>query len=474
MKKSEIIFGVLRVPSDFFAIVFAFLVAYRLRPMTDLIPGVQFAFGPELLPPMAEYAAMAMLSGGFVLFLFAINRMYSLKVSHGFAREFFKIVFLVSTWIMFLIAYYFLVIHQLFFSRIALAHIWIFSVLFVTAGRLLITLIQSFLLRFGIGQQRLLLVGANALADRFWDQIKGDRSYMLVGALADHQISRKKGQVQVIGTLGQLQSIVSKYDIDEIIQAEPNLGEADASDLHSFCRSHHVSYRFIPDLVRLQRSNVEVEMVGDLPLVSLKETPLDGWGRVFKRLFDIVFSLVAVILLIPMWIVVSILVKLDSKGPVLYRSRRKYRDILFDVYKFRTMVPNADHLKRDLVAQNERSDGPMFKIKNDPRVTRLGRFLRKTSIDELPQLFNVLIGNMSLVGPRPHLPEEIERYKEHHYQVFAVKPGITGMAQVSGRSGLDFEDEVKLDVYYIENWSLWLDIKLIFRSVGVVLKADGE
>ncbi|MBI5421847.1 sugar transferase [Candidatus Peregrinibacteria bacterium] len=474
MKKSEILFGILRVPSDFGAILLAFLLAYTLRPLTDLIPGVQFAFGPELLPPMGEYAAMALASGGFVLFLFAVNRMYSLKVSHGFAREFAKILFLVSTWIMFLIAYHFLVLHRLFFSRIALAHIWIFSVLFVAAGRLLISMLQSFLLRFGVGQRRLLLVGANPLADRFWEQIKGDRSYVLVGALADHQVSRKKDQVQVIGTLGQLASIVSKYHIDEIIQAEPNLREADASDLHSFCRCHHVSYRFIPDLVRLQRSNVEVEMVGDLPLVSLKETPLDGWGRVFKRLFDIVVSLLLVILLIPVWVVVPLLIKLESRGPVIYKSRRKFRNQIFNFYKFRSMVANADELKKALLAQNERSDGPMFKIKNDPRVTRLGRLLRKTSIDELPQLFNVLIGNMSLVGPRPHLPEEIERYKEHHYQVFAVKPGITGLAQVTGRSGLDFEEEVKLDVYYIENWSLWLDIKLIARSVGVVLKANGE
>jgi exopolysaccharide biosynthesis polyprenyl glycosylphosphotransferase len=274
--------------------------------------------------------------------------------------------------------------------------------------------------------------------------------------------------------LDQLESFVDKYRVDEIIQAEPNLREAEASELHAFCRNRHIGYRFIPDLVKLQRSNVDVEMVGDLPLISLKETPLDGWGRVFKRVFDLVLGSLLVVLLIPFWILVPVLILLDSPGPVIYMSRRKYRNKVFNVYKFRSMVANADGLKPMLEARNERSDGPMFKIKNDPRVTRLGRFLRKTSIDELPQLFNVLLGNLSLVGPRPHLPEEIERYKSHHYQVFAVKPGITGLAQVSGRSGLDFEDEVKLDVYYIENWSLWLDLKLILKSVLVVLKANGE
>ena len=136
------------------------------------------------------------------------------------------------------------------------------------------------------------------------------------------------------------------------------------------------------------------------------------------------------------------------------------------------MVTDADKLKKDLMELNERS-GPMFKIKDDPRITRFGRFLRKTSLDELPQLFNVLIGNMSLVGPRPHIPEEIDQYESHHYQVFALKPGMTGLAQISGRSNLDFEDEVKLDVYYIENWSLWLDIKIILKSAGIIFRADG-
>jgi len=215
-------------------------------------------------------------------------------------------------------------------------------------------------------------------------------------------------------------------------------------------------------------------MVGDLPIVTLRQTPLDGWGRVFKRIFDFVASLILVILLIPLWIIIPILIKVGSRGPVIYTSKRKYRNKIFNFYKFRSMVENADELKKQLISMNERADGPMFKIKNDPRITRLGRFMRKTSIDELPQLFNVLLGNMSLVGPRPHLPEEVERYKDHHYQVFAVKPGITGLAQVTGRSGLGFEDEVRLDVYYIEHWSLWLDIKLILKSILVILKANGE
>ena len=142
------------------------------------------------------------------------------------------------------------------------------------------------------------------------------------------------------------------------------------------------------------------------------------------------------------------------------------------MYKFRSMRTDADKIKDSLREKNERS-APLFKIKDDPRITKIGRFIRKTSIDELPQLFNVLIGNMSLVGPRPHLPEEVDQYKSHHYQVFALKPGVTGLSQIRGRSDLDFEEEVKLDVYYIENWSPWLDIKIILKSVAVVFGGRG-
>lgn len=473
MKRSEIIFGALRLPVDYLAMMAAFLLAYYLRPITDLIPGVQFAFGPELLPEFNEYVQMGAIASIFLVSLFAFNHLYSLRITHRFSREFFKIVFLVSAWLMFIIAYYFLIVHELFFSRIALAHIWFFSIVFVMVGRIFIMSIQSYLLRFGIGKRRVLFIGADGVADHFYQTLKKDPSYEVIGALDAELISRKKDQLKIVGTFDQLEKVVHKYGVEEIIQAESKLKDKAAGDLYEFCRSHQIKYHFIPDLIRLQRTNVEVQMIEDTPLVSLKETSLDGWGHIFKRLFDIGVSAILIVLLIPVWIVISLLIKLDSRGHIIYKSKRKYRNKVFNVYKFRSMIVDADKKKRELIEKNERS-GPLFKIKNDPRITRIGRFLRKTSLDELPQLVNVFIGNMSLVGPRPHLPEEIEKYEDHHHRVFALKPGVTGVAQVSGRSNLDFEEEVKLDVYYIENWSLWLDIKLIIRSIGVIFRADGD
>lgn len=473
MKKTKLFFEILRLPVDFAAIAAAFLAAYRIRPITDLIPGIQFNFFPEQMPVFEEFLRFSLAATIFLVILFVFNGLYSIKSVERFGKTFLRIVFLVSAWLMIIIAYYFLVVHQLFFSRIALAHIWLFTIVFVTLGRMVIMLVQELLYRFGYGQTSILFLGVNSFADRCHLVLEQDKKYRVVGALADHMESRKMGALKIIGTVDQLENVAHKYHVDEIIQAEPNLESVSNADILSFCRSHHIHYYFIPEVLRLQSVNVEMEMIDDVPVISLKQTPLEGWGYVYKRLFDILFSLTLIVLLIPVWMVVPILIKLDSRGPAFYRSKRQYKDKVFNIFKFRSMVVDADEMKADLLDLNERK-GPLFKIKNDPRITRLGRFLRKTSVDELPQLFNVLLGTISVVGPRPHLPEEVKQYKQEDHKVFAIKPGITGLAQVSGRSNLDFEDEVKLDFYYIENWSMLLDFKIILKSIGVVLRADGH
>jgi len=473
MKKSKLFFEILRLPVDFVTAFAAFMVAYKIRPITDLIPGVQYNFFPELLPPFDEYLRFSLAATTVLIVLFIFNRMYVIKNEERFGRIFLRIVYLVSAWLMFIIAYYFLVVHQLFFSRIALAHIWLFSIAFITLGRSLILLLREILYRFGIGQTRVLFVGTNQFADRCFKTLKADKRFHVIGALAESHQSRKIGSLKIIGTIDQLDSIYDKYRVEEIIQAEPSFKSISNADILTFCRAHQLQYYFIPDVLRLQSVNVEMEMIDDVPLISLKQTPLEGWGHVYKRIFDILFSFVLIVLLIPVWIIVPILIKLDSPGPAFYKSKRKYKSHVFGIYKFRSMVMDAEKKKAQLLEKNERK-GPLFKIKEDPRVTKLGRFLRKTSIDELPQLINVFTGRLSLVGPRPHLPEEVDQYETHHHKLFTIKPGVTGLAQTSGRSHLDFEDEVKLDFYYIENWSLWLDLKIILKSILVVLRMDGH
>ena len=187
-----------------------------------------------------------------------------------------------------------------------------------------------------------------------------------------------------------------------------------------------------------------------------------------KRLIDIICSFVGILVLSPLFIIIAIIIKFTSKGPVFFSQKRVGRNGKeFDMYKFRSMVVNAEELKEKLAAQNEMS-GPMFKMKDDPRVTKVGKFIRKTSIDELPQLWNILKGDMSLVGPRPSLPKEVAQFDEWMYKRLEVKPGLTCYWQVSGRNNIDFEDWMKLDIRYVEEKNLWIDIKLIFKTVGVL------
>ena len=187
-----------------------------------------------------------------------------------------------------------------------------------------------------------------------------------------------------------------------------------------------------------------------------------------KRLIDIICSFVGILVLSPLFIIIAIIIKFTSKGPVFFSQKRVGRNGKeFDMYKFRSMVVNAEELKEKLAAQNEMS-GPMFKMKDDPRVTKVGKFIRKTSLDELPQLWNVLKGDMSLVGPRPSLPKEVAQFDEWMYKRLEVKPGLTCYWQVSGRNNIDFEDWMKLDVKYVKERNLWIDIKLIFKTVGVL------
>ena len=190
--------------------------------------------------------------------------------------------------------------------------------------------------------------------------------------------------------------------------------------------------------------------------------------EIIKRLIDVVCSFLGVLVLSPLFIIIAIIIKTTSKGPVFFSQRRVGKNGKeFDMYKFRSMVVNAEELKEKLAAQNEMS-GPMFKMKDDPRVTKVGKFIRKTSIDELPQLWNVLKGDMSLVGPRPSLPKEAAQFEEWMYRRLEVKPGLTCYWQVSGRNNIDFEDWMKLDIKYVDERSTWIDIKLIFKTVGVL------
>lgn len=221
--------------------------------------------------------------------------------------------------------------------------------------------------------------------------------------------------------------------------------------------------------------NLELKMVGGLPALKLSPPLITGSDFMLKRCFDFCCAIVFVLLAAPLYLCIALLIKLDSPGPVFYKQTRiGLQGRPFKVWKFRTMVTNADQLQKELEAQNEMKDGVLFKMKNDPRITRVGQFLRRYSLDEIPQLFNVLFGEMSLVGPRPLPTRDVEKFSEHHFIRHEVMPGITGLWQVSGRSDItDFEKVVNLDIAYMESWSLWLDLQIVLQTIAVVLGKKG-
>ena len=261
--------------------------------------------------------------------------------------------------------------------------------------------------------------------------------------------------------------------IDEIFFSVPAEQEV-VIDLVQRARTIGVDVRVVPDLYDGLAWNAPVEYVGQFPTIPLHQRKFPAGAFMIKRILDIVLSTIALVVLSPVLLAIALAVRLDSAGPIIYRARRVGRKgRTFHCMKFRTMVVNADALKASLQDKNER-DGILFKMSNDPRITRVGRFLRKYSLDELPQFLNVLLGEMSLVGPRPPIASEVERYDLAHLRRLDVLPGVTGLWQVEARHDPSFDSYISLDTAYVENWTVWLDIKILLRTVSVVVGGTGS
>lgn len=462
MKKSEAIFGLLRIPVDCLAVFAALVLAYRLRLLNiDLIPGIQLLEPATTLPALPAYVATFVWPGilGFLFFAATLG-LYSLLTTRSAWNEIGRLLIAAFLWLIAVIAWYFLVQKQLFYSRMLLMHSAFFIAVFGMVGRVSVLLLQRAFLHCGIGVRAVVSVGQQAIVKAAKLTLTRDVRYKYLGHIA---------------SFAELKTLRKEQNIDLVLQTDPDPKNAATNALIEYCRSEHINYAFLPPVLAENPHQLRTDRLGLVPMLSFKPTPLDGWGRVFKRLFDIVVSAIAIVMLLPVLCILCILCILLQGFPVFYISRRigdpSGRTI--PVVKFRTMIKDADSKKAQLKAKSHRTDGPLFKVKNDPRVTRLGRILRRFSFDELPQLWNVLVGHMSLVGPRPHLPDEVERYTSYERRVFAVKPGISGLAQVSGRSDLPFKEEVRLDLKYIEEWSLFLDLWILWRTIFVIFVRKG-
>ena len=452
MKKSELIFTAILVPLDFLMLIGAGLTAYFLRtsPLVAQYRPVLF----HLNLPFIRYFILIVVVSFFLLIVFALVGLYKIKAIRPLFDDFLKIIIAVSAGIIVLVFYIFLR-REWFDSRFIILAGWLIGIFFVFLGRILISRCQRYLMKkYHFGAQRVLVVGRDGISRKITQYIKLQPSlgYQLVTSLVEPDLEEIKANVNNPG-------------VEEVILADPDWPRERILELVNFCEENHLVFKFVPNLFQTLTSNTSVETLGDVPIIELKRTALDGWGKIIKRIVDFTGALLGLIILSPFFGLVAFIIKWDSVGPVLEKLKRISQGKEFELYKFRSMIKDAEDLKKFLWAYNERQDGPLFKMKDDPRITKVGRFLRRYRIDEFPQLINVLRGEMSLIGPRPHQPDEIARYRKHHKKVLAIKSGMTGFAQAGGSSDLSFEEEIKLDTYYVENWSSLMDLKIFLKTL---------
>ncbi len=361
------------------------------------------------------------------------------------------------------------------FSRPAIL-LFAFSFTFALIDiRLVAHAIQGHQFVTGRYRKKMVIIGAGAEGEKVYRHLQGKNwlGIKCLGFVDQRRVVSPVEEAPVLGRVEDLPRLTAERGVEEVIIALPPEEHDLMTKIVNNGIRRNVKVRLIPDALTYPYSKVDIKEYDGLALIDVKTPSLNASHRVIKRMMDIGIALALLAFDLPMFAVISLIIKLTSPGPVIYRQTRIGRDgKSFEMMKFRSMVADADQQRQTLERRNE-AQGPIFKIRDDPRITPFGRLIRRTSLDELPQIFNVLKGEMSMVGPRPPLPEEVGRYKAHHLRRLAVRPGVTGLWQVSGRDRRDFEEMASLDLYYIENWSGWMDLKIILKTVPVVLSRRG-
>jgi exopolysaccharide biosynthesis polyprenyl glycosylphosphotransferase len=468
MKKSELIFNLITIPADAFMLFLAGIVSFYLRQKSINIVGpILYQLRAEDLLLIAYKLIPAL------LLIFAWLGLYNLRGTRKFASEFSKVILGVSVGL-FLVVLVFFFDQTIFPSRFIILATWGLGIIFVIFGRLIIKFFQQWLFSISYGLHKLVIVNGQNSNSEIIEKFYKNKSY---GYEIVKEVDFNKN------TLVVLEKLFTERKIDEVLQSNTTLSDEDNLKLVEFCRNKGLQFSFVPDLFQVQRNSVETNDINGIPVICLKNTPLDGWGKVAKRIMDIILSIICLILTSPLFLIIAIAIKLDSKGKAIYSALRGGRNKDFDFYKFRSMFSHlsigeeyggthAEIIRHELWNKNARGNdkAPFLKVQNDPRVTKVGKFLRKTKLDEIPQFWNVLRGDMSMVGPRAHVLDEVERYRSRYRRMFSIKPGIFGISQIAQATwqNLPFEEEIRLNTFYIENWSLWLDIKILAKSFWIL------
>lgn len=451
----------------------AFTLAYVVRYQLQILrPVYEFNFAP-----FDAYVPYGLLFAVLVLFSLRGAGLYKPPRTRRFSEDLYAILNSVASSTVVLMAISF-VFQPAFFSRLMLIYAAVGAVLLFTLARIVRRVLDARLRARGVGVQRVLVIGAGDTGRAVLRTMIARKSlgYVPVGYLDDDPSrgSVDLGRVRGLGGTGQLDSVLKAETVDLVVITLPWSYHDRIMRLVETCQKAGVETSVVPDVFQLNLRQVQVENVDGIPLLRVSgAVPFKGGNRLLKRALDVGLTVLAAPLWLLVCLVIVIAIRLEGAGPILYRARRVGEGGReFDMLKFRSMVPNAEALHAELVKAHE-LDPRHPKLRDDPRVTRVGGVLRRTSLDELPNLLNVLMGQMSLVGPRPPTPGEVSLYEQWHLQRLQVKPGMTGLWQVSGRSDVPFDEMCLLDIYYIENWTIGLDAQILMMTIPRVLLRSG-
>lgn len=442
---------VILVVSDIFWYCVAFLVAYYIRNN----------IGPAEIQPLEFYLGVIPYVSLLLIIIFYLNGLYEQKQRINKISEIFLVTKTASFTLLLIMAGSFL--EKVDYSRALVLIFWPTGVFFLNFGRYLIRYTKKKLMKRGYGITNILIIGAGKPGKRLANEIEEyrDFGYNIVGFL-DDRTKPRKGRYKFLGQTTQLMDVIKKRNIHQVFISDPSISNTKILEMIHFCEDLPVKFKVVSDLFEIVVGSIDINEIEGIPSIDLKKDSAGVVYRISKRVIDILFSIIGFIVSLPLSIIISILIKLDSKGPILFSHPRVGQNGKhFRMYKFRTMYLGTK--EEDFSPTNQ----------NDARITKVGRFLRKTSLDELPQLWNALSGEMSLVGPRPEMPFLVEKYTPWQKKRLDVKPGITGLWQILGRKDLPLAENLEYDFYYIKNRSLILDFVIIFKTIIVVLTGRG-
>ncbi len=460
----------------------AFLAAYWVRDA--VLPWLAHGTFPSRLYPLSEYLPLLPLAAVIWGILLLLSGRYRSHRTAPLLDEAWAIIRVCASGaVVFTLLLYAARIDEQLLGNDQISRFWIllfaiFSVLFLLSEKLALRITARYARVHGFNYRTVLIVGTGPDALKIADSIHGHRywGFRILGFIANGSPvpdELRRGRYQVLGEVDDIPRIVESNVVDDVIFAVHRRELDRLEDLFLSLQEQGIRTRFAMDLFPHTRARVQLEELDGMPLLSFATVPTSQIQLMAKRAVDVAIALLLLVLGLPMALFIALAVKITSGGNVLFRQTRcGLNGRFFTLYKFRTMVEGAEERRRELMHLNE-MNGPVFKLRSDPRVTWLGRFLRRFSLDELPQLWNVLRGDMSLVGPRPPIPEEVAKYQRWQRRRLAMKPGMTCLWQVSGRNELDFDRWMQLDLEYIDSWSPMLDLKILLRTIPAVLSGKG-